>query len=163
MISGAGKQLLMTEDTQVYKLLNNAVKMTDFVGRHVLYTYNVETLKMDKAEAAAQAIEEFINFAPPTHEMIDYLNRMGFLWFTKYGTRVLKTMKDNAVAKPFDVLMTLGQASAMGFDTIFGSIPGVTKGLLSNVGNPVSMFMSSLDESLPFLGIDSVFKTLFSK
>ena len=163
MVAGAGKALLMTEDTQMYKVLNNAVKMTDFVGRHVLYTYNVETLKMDKAEAAAQAIEEFINFAPPTHQMIDFLNRMGVLWFTKYGIRVLKTMKTNAVDKPFDVLMTLGTASALGFDTIFGSIPGVTKGLLSNVANPVSMFLSSFGESIPIASTDMVFETVFNK
>ena len=159
-VLGVGKQMFMTEDTELYKMLNNAVKMTDFVGRYVLYTHNIETGKMDKAEAAADAIKEFINFAPPTHKIIDYLNRMGLVWFSKYGLRVLKTMADNAVDKPFSVLMTLGSASAMGFDTIFGSIPGVTKGLFSNVGNPLSMFFSSFGESIPLAGTDAVLGSL---
>jgi hypothetical protein len=162
VIAGAGKQLLLTQDTQMYRLLNNAVKMTDFVGRHVLYDHYVKTLKMDKKEAAAKAIEEFINFAPPTHQFIDYLNRMGILMFTKYGVRVLKTMATNAVDKPFSVLMTLGSASVLGMSTIFGSIPGVTKGLLSNWSNPVSMFTGSFMESLPLAGMESVSETLLS-
>ena len=148
-VKNVGKVIFLAEDTTAYKMMNNAVKMTDFVGRHVLYTHLVETKGVKKGEAAAIATEEFVNFNLPTHRMVEYLNKLGLLMFTKYGIRVLKTVKGNAMERPYETITALLQAGAMGFDTTFGSIPGVTKGIFSNFANPFSTALSSAEGIAP--------------
>jgi len=200
MVQNVGKVLLLTEDTQAYKVLNNAVKMTDFVGRHILYNYYMDQIKsnaskvaqLDKQlkdpnitskqfekiskqkkiletlisnspqnaeQAASSVIEEFINFNLPTHKTIEYLNKTGFFWFTKYGIRVLKPILKSAIDKPFDAAMSVLTATSLGLDHIYNSIPFATKGGFAFISNPVSMFTDTID--LPVTA--SIFKTILSK
>jgi len=146
-VQKVGKVVLLTEDTQAYKVLNNAVKMTDFIGRHVLYNHYLEG-GMPNSEAVAAVSDEFINFSVPTHRMIEYGNTIGLLWFTKYGSRVLKVIAESVIDKPYDVFMAFMFSVHLGLDNIINSIPGVTKSLFSNLGDPVSSIVESADESL---------------
>lgn len=146
-IRNVGKTLVMTEDTKAFKVLNNAVKMTDFIGRYVLYNHYTQD-GMEHGEAITSVIDEFVNFDIPTHRMVEYANAVGFLWFTKYGSRILKVIKESAVDKPFTFFMTLMMSNHTGLDNIAGSIPGVTKDLLAPVGNPIGSFLDTSDETL---------------
>jgi hypothetical protein len=146
-IQNVGRVFFLAEDTRIFKELNNAVKMTDFVGRHVLYSHYVKG-GMDHKKAIASVEDEFVNFNAPTHKMIEYGNKVGLLWFTKYGSRVLKVIKDSAVDKPFDVFMAYMMSAQLGMDNILNSIPGVTKNLFAPLGNPFDSFLGSLDESI---------------
>jgi len=100
---------------------------------------------MSHEEAVAKATEEFVDFNPPTHKIINYLNIIGIFWFTTYGMRILKVIKNSIVDKPFEVLMSVILSSELGMDNIMNSVPGVTKGVFSNVGNPISMGLDSLN------------------
>ena len=163
IVQNVGKVTFLTQDTQAYQVLNNAVKMTDFVARHVLYHYYTSSARGDEQmsheEAVAEAIEEFVNFAVPTHRMIEYLNTIGLLRFTKYGIRILKVIKESAMDKPFDVAAALFLSTHIGADNINNSIPGVTKNMFSNFGNPFSFFVDSVDSILPV----NYLKMFFSK
>jgi len=163
IVQNVGKVTFLTQDTQAYQVLNNAVKMTDFVARHVLYHYYTSSARGDEQmsheEAVAEAIEEFVNFAVPTHRMVEYLNSIGLLRFTKYAIRILKVIKNNAMDKPFDVAAALFLSTHIGADNINNSIPGVTKNMFSNFGNPFSFFVDSVDSILPV----NYLKMFFSK
>ena len=72
LINKVGKVALMAEDTQAYKLLNNAVAMTDFVGRYIMYRHYMEQAhKAGKKPAdvqrqiVAKVMHQFINFNLP--------------------------------------------------------------------------------------------------
>ncbi len=136
----------MTEDTKTFKFLNNAVKMTDFVGRYILYDHYTGQ-GMNHKEATAAVTDEFVNFDIPTHRMVEYGNMIGFLWFTKYGTRILKTIKNAAIDKPFTFFMTLAMSDHMGVDNIANSMIGV-KNPFSMIGNAPGMALDAADESL---------------
>ncbi len=140
-----GRTLFMTTDTEGYKILNNAVKMTDYMGRYVLYKkYTKEGMGHDAAIAAVN--EEFVNFELPTHRMIEYGNNIGLIWFSKFALRVLKPMASMVAEKPFTALATFALSTAAGMSNILGSIPGVTKDMLQAFGDPVSALTDSIGE-----------------
>jgi hypothetical protein len=155
-IQNVGKIMFMTQDTNGYKLLNNAVKMTDFIGRHILYTHYTKVDKMDKAEAAAKAMEEFVNFDVPTHRLTEYFNEIGLFWFTKYGVRILKPIYKSIIEKPFDVAMSIMMASHLGADHVYNSIPLVTSDPLNKIDNPVGSFLGSLFMPVPLAATETI-------
>ena len=130
-------------------MLNNAVKMTDYVGRYVLYHhYTAQGMSHDNAVSAV--MDEFINFDLPTHKTIEYLNNIGLIWFSKYQIRVLKHIKNLVKESPFTTLATfiIGMAPFMGDNNILNSVPGVTKDALQGFGDPLSSLLSSVDQIL---------------
>jgi len=155
IIQGIGKQVFLSEDTTTYKILNNAVKMTDFVGRYVLYTH-YEKKGISHKKAVKDCLQEFVDFAAPTHKIIDYGNKMGVFWFTRYGLRILNVIKNSAIDRPFDTLVACMISCFSGLDNIVNSIPGITKNFFSFANNPLTMFTEALDEPLPIHGIKSI-------
>jgi len=147
-----GKEIVMAEDTQSYKILNNLVKTTDFIGRYIMYkqytTVEKGDLKMDHNEAVAQVLHDFVNFNLPSHKMIEYGNQIGLIWFSKYALRILKPIKDMVKEKPFQAIMTLVFASVYALPSVFESIPFISKNPLNVFGNPLSALTDSSDEIL---------------
>ena len=149
----AGKVLFLSQDTEAYKVLNNGVKLTDFVGRHVLYTHYTKTKGMDPKEAAQKVIEEFINFDIPSHRITEYLNEIGLLWFTKYATRIPMVAAKAIVDKPFDAAMSYLLSTHVGLDNIVDSaIPN----LGYKVGTPFTAWPGSIDELMTAQLIGSI-------
>ena len=149
----AGKVLFLSQDTEAYKVLNNGVKLTDFVGRHVLYTHYTKTKGMDPKEAAQKVIEEFINFDIPSHRITEYLNEIGLLWFTKYATRIPMVAAKAIVDKPFDAAMSYLLSTHVGLDNIMDSaIPNFGY----KVGTPFTAWPGSIDELMTAQLIGSI-------
>ena len=147
VVQRVGRVVALTEDTNMFKTLNNAVKMTDFIGRHIMYTSNVKG-GMAHEEAVAKAEDAFVNFNIPTHQIIEYLNKIGVLWFTKYALRILKVIKDSVVDKPFDVFMAYMLSVHSGMDNIVNSTPTGIDYVLNHTSNPISMATDSVNEAL---------------
>jgi len=155
-----GKVLFLTQDTGAYKIMNNAVKMTDFVARYVLYQHYMKksTSKpgfnrrdqgaMDAAHSknVMRVMEEFVNFDLPTHKTIEWLNTVGLVWFSKYALRIQKIIVKSVIDRPFDAAVAVLMASTLGFDQIGNSLLGVNRGLTSGFDNPVGMFVDTSPE-----------------
>jgi hypothetical protein len=156
VVQKAGSHLFTTQDTQIYKVLNNAVKMTDFAGRHALYNHYVKNKGMDPKEAAALALEEFVNFDVPTHRSLEYLNQVGLVWFSKYALRILKSVAGSIKDRPFDVAMSILLASHIGLDSIYNSVLFVT----TDIGNKISTPINALTESADDPVVMSIFSTI---
>ena len=152
VLQNVGKVTFLSQDTAAYKTLNNAVQMTDFIGRHVLFNYYTQHQGMDVKIAAVKAQDEFINFEVPTHRLTEFLNKIGILWFTKYSFRILRTIFDATVDKPFTALTSYILADHLGFDHIYNSVPFISKNPLNMFGFPVTSAMDSLDE-LPTINL----------
>jgi len=144
-----GRVAFLTQDTEVYKVLNNAVKMTDFVGRHILYKHYTESLGMSQKEAAAKAIDEFVNFDIASHRITEYLNEIGLLWFTKYATRIPRIAIKAVMDRPFDSAMSYLLSTHLGTDNILDStIPN----LPYKTGLPPTAVATSMDDILSAQG-----------
>jgi hypothetical protein len=180
-----GKIAFLTQDTGAYKIMNNAVKMTDFVGRYILYQYYMSEIEAkpelkaaiigkletelghvpnsaeidDQAhkESVARVMEEFINFDLPTHKTIEYMNSIGLVWFSKYTIRVQKMIAYSIMDKPFDAAAAYLLSLTSGMDNILNSTIGVTKDMFSVFGNPISVFTGSIDEIFPISSFMAVF------
>jgi hypothetical protein len=145
-VQSVARTMFLTNDSKGYKSLNNAVKMTDFVGRYVLYHHYTESKNMDPEVAFRKVNEEFINFSLPTHRMIEYGNNMGAIWFSKYQLRVLKQILTSVADKPFTAISTFIVGSLIGTGNILNSIPGITKDLFMAFNNPLGMLDSSVGQ-----------------
>lgn len=160
-----GKMAFLTQDTAAYKTLNNMVKMTDFVGRYIMYNYYTDAArgakKLDHATAVAQVMHDFVNFNLPTHRGLQYLNDVGLLMFTKYALRVLKPIAETVTDKPFESAMSFALGHSLGASTIFDAIPIVSKNPLNVFADPISTFIGSQDDSIIMQGAELATGALF--
>lgn len=90
----AGRYLYMTHDTPLYKALSQGTQVSDFVARYTLYQHLTQRKRkrMNHDEAIQRASDMFINYDVPTHRMVQYLNDMGLLMFTKYYIRIQRAI-----------------------------------------------------------------------
>tara|TARA_R110002012_G_scaffold318308_1_gene536408 strand:- start:43059 stop:52847 length:9789 start_codon:yes stop_codon:yes gene_type:complete len=123
----------MTQDTYMYKKLSQAAQLSDFVARYALYKHSLNN-NLSTEDAANKAISTFINYDLPTHKIIQYLNDMGFLWFTKYYIRVQKILLKTAIENTGRVLSLLGISSMLNSPTIYDS--GLSP---DNIGNRMGL------------------------
>lgn len=120
-LRAVGKNVLMTHDTGLYKLLNKATILSDFTSRYVLYEHLTTRKKnpLNSKDALLQARESFVNYDIPTHRGTQYLNDMGLVWFTKYYLRIQAVIFNRVRENPLGVL------GLMGMNEIFGAFPDV--------------------------------------
>jgi hypothetical protein len=152
-----GKVVFLAEDTKMHKVLNDAVKMTDFVGRYVMYQQYTTKEGMSHEKAIAQVMHEFVNFNLPTHRMLEYANSMGFVWFSKYALRILKPLKDSIKEKSFEAISSFVVAAAWGVSSIWDAAPFVSKNPLQIFDDPLSAFAGSLDEGVIINAAEGMF------
>jgi hypothetical protein len=130
-LKAVGRTLLMTHDTTLYKVLNQATMFSDFTSRQVLQKHLTTKRKpLDTEEALRQTRAAFVNYDLPTHWAVQYMNDMGLLFFTKYYLRIqaviFQLVKDNplralSVMYGFDHIWSLSDI----FDSsMIGKTPG---------------------------------------
>lgn len=122
IVKQAGRQLYMAHDTKAYKVLNNAVRMSDFVARYALYKHLTKQ-GMSKEAALGDIVNAFINYDLPTHRLTQYLNDTGFWWFSKYAFRIQKVIMDTLIKHPGEAL------SVFLLQGIFGDAPDIVESL----------------------------------
>lgn len=169
-----GKVIFLAQDTGAYKIMNNAVKMTDFVGRFILYQHYMEQIQADLTykqdgedaiaadnrahkESVAKVMEEFINFDLPTHKTIEYMNSIGLVWFSKYAIRIQKIIANSIIERPLDAAAAYALSLTSGMDNILNSTINEAGDILRLLSDPVSAFTGSIDEIFP---ISSFFAVL---
>jgi DNA-binding Lrp family transcriptional regulator len=139
VIKDGVKQIVITKDTKIYKLLNNAALLSDFSSRYALYKqYTTVSQQFDKETAIARVMDEFVNFDLPTHKFIQYLNDMGLLWFSKYMIRIQKILTYRLMETPVAALSTLFMAGFNGTPTPFDAAVLINRNPLSAFGTPLT-------------------------
>lgn len=115
----AGKWVLITQDTPLYKVMSHGTQLSDFVARYTLYQHLTTRSKerMEHLDAVQLTSEAFVNYDIPAHRKLQALNDNGIVWFTKYYLRIQKVimmlMRDNP-----------GRAMAMvGLENYFSTLP----------------------------------------
>lgn len=93
-VRAVGKQAYMTHDTTMYKVLSQGTQLSDYVARYTLYQHvrNRDKASMSHDEAMFFVMEAFVNYDIPTNRTLQYMNDMGFVFFTKYYLRIQRVI-----------------------------------------------------------------------
>jgi len=127
IVKQGGHALFMSEKTGFFQLIAKMTAYSDFVARYSQYTLGIEKeqkryqekngTKMPKEEAerlAEQTLvrvrDAFVNYAKPDSKLMQYMNDMGLVAFSKYAVRIQLGIQDLIKLKPLRfILATIGQ------------------------------------------------------
>ena len=115
----AGSELAITQDSNIYKLLNEALELGDFVAKFVLYTHLTEVEGMSHEDAIEQARSEFIDYNRNQNPIMDAFNKLGITSFLKYFMRKHPIMWDTVKKNPSRTIVQILTATQLGMPTIF--------------------------------------------
>lgn len=110
--------LYITNRTPVFKAMERAVQASDFAARYAQYHLMLE--KGVKPAAAIKNVRDnFIDYNKPDSRLVEWANKMGFVMFTKYFTRIQRVLGKYGKEHPSKVLLAiLGQDLVYELDTI---------------------------------------------
>jgi hypothetical protein len=84
----------------MFKLLNNTVKYSDFVGRYVLHKHTIaennklpKDKQLSKSDIMTFIAEAFIQYDLPDPKSLDFANSIGLFMFTKYFVGIQKVIR----------------------------------------------------------------------
>ena len=134
-VRAIGKQLYMTHDTTAYKVLSQGTQLSDYVARYTLYQHvrNRDVDPMSHEDALHFVMEAFINYDVPTHRNLQYMNDMGFVYFTKYYLRIQRVILALYRDQPARAL------AMVAFNSFFeGASTLMDSQMVERLGNPLS-------------------------
>lgn len=106
--------LYITENTKLFKLIEKGIQASDFAARYAQYHLMVEQ-GTSKKEAIDAVRDNYINYNTPNSRFVEWANRMGFIMFTKYFTRIQKVIHRYGKEHPIKVLLSIiGQNFLLG-------------------------------------------------
>lgn len=143
-VVNVGKEVLMTEDSTIYKGMSYATQVSDFLARYTLYQHQISKKDpMTHNEAIQQASDAFINYDIPTHRTVQYANDSGFVMFTKYYLRIQKMLQFMYRNHPGRIMAILAA------ENILGAQPTVLdSSMFVRMGNPFDIGAFNYPESL---------------
>jgi hypothetical protein len=79
-----------------------------------------EFLKEAAYRRRIKVVDSFVNYNKPSGRMEEYLNRMGFIMFTKYAKRIQRVIATTSIENPLNVLLVLATEGVLGdVDSIY--------------------------------------------
>lgn len=127
-------QIYMGENTGTFQFMKYSTQVSDFTARYALYVHLSKDKTMTEAQKLSDISESFINYDTPSHRMMEALNSVGLLWFTKYVLRVQKPLWNAVKANPSRAMLL------MFFDYISDSFTLVTESSMFNrIYNPLKL------------------------
>jgi hypothetical protein len=100
-----GKELAMMRGSKTFAMAAMANQYGDFIGRYVMYKYDMEVKKVDKQTAIDNALDAFIFYDEPTDPILQGLNDYGFVWYSKFYLRIQRTIFRLVGEKPANMFM----------------------------------------------------------
>lgn len=156
------KGILGLPDSTAYRAMNNFVRNSDFIARHVVANHWAAQQAKEQGRAVsesqmnehyAEAVELFVNFDAPTHRGTQYANDIGIAWFTKYLFRVNRAVARTFLKNPVKVSLAMLGMDLAGFDaftdTPIGSAIIAGRDPLSALGDPITSAVSALSLTVP--------------
>lgn len=144
-VKTVAREVLMTKRSKMYKGLAHLTQVSDLAARYALYNHLVSRKKnpMTREAAINQVVEQFVNYDLPTHEFIEFGNKYGLLWFTKYYIRTQKVLMRMARENPTRLaILASGEMLLDDVDTIHDSWMTPDR-LMNRWKNPISSMMSA--------------------
>lgn len=149
----------MSPGTTLHNMLSHATQYSDFVARYTLYQHLTTKKNGAKSKQEAMKIisDSFVNYDVPSGQMMQYMNDMGLLMFTKYYLRIQRVIMNNFREHPARAMMLLTlDAYMQGMQSI------VDSSMWTRLGNPLEwgalQYPGSLDELGTIQAMTAIFK-----
>lgn len=143
-VASFGKTMFATQDTKLYKMLNQPIQLSDFSARYALYTYMMEEGATNEA-AINEAQDAFVFYDAPTHKGLQYANDTGLLMFSKYYIRIQKQIIKLFADRPATMLAFTLSQGAINIPNIVDS-SFITNSITDRLTNPLSAGMDAISE-----------------
>ena len=129
--------LTIDKGTLLHNFLSDATQFSDLSAKYVLAKHNMDK-GMDLSNAIYESQINFINYDMPTNQFLDYMNRMGFMIFTKFFLRFQQVMLKLFNKMPITALAQHYAIEQLGGQGIYEPF------IFSRFGNPFddSIFMA---------------------
>ena len=154
LVKNGSDWVLLTVRNPIVKFMNTATQYSDFVARYAKYHMLMESKGASHEQAVEIVMDDFINYNKANSKALEWANKNGLVMFSKYFTRIQRTISRLAKDKPMTVLMTVGL-----MDGLYGGLPDPTdssiyrKDLLSITHlNPFSHIENFLEPGLHKFG-----------
>lgn len=121
--------LTLDKGTLGHNFLSEATQFSDLSAKYVLAKYNMDK-GMDLQNALYESQINFINYDIPTNQFLDYMNRMGFMLFTKFFLRFQQVMLKMAHKMPVASLAQYYAVEHLGGQGIYEPF------IFNRLGNP---------------------------
>ena len=115
--------LYMTPRSPIFKVLLKSTQYSDLVARYATYhglreKYVRQGMSQESADKQAldYSIDAFINYELPDSRLVNYLNKMGLVMFTKYFTRIQNVLKRTIKDNPINVAGLMGMETMLNID-----------------------------------------------
>lgn len=133
-VVGASNQMYMGEDTGLYQFMRYATQASDFTARYALYVHLSKDKTKPQSEIFKELSESFVPYDVPSHRMMEALNSVGLLMFTKFVLRIQKPLFEAIKANPSNAMLLWLT------DYFFDGLTVVTESsLMSRFYNPLKL------------------------
>lgn len=154
-IKTVASNLLVTRKSHIYKTLSYLTQTSDLAARYALYQHLVKNKKMRREEAVEKVVKRFVNYDVPTDPKLDWANRVGLIWFSKYFMRIQAVLVEMVREEPARMLLWLGLHNILDITTVWDS--AATPDTLANrVHNPIGSILNAPEQIITLTAIDAL-------
>lgn len=102
-----GKQVLMTHDSAIYRVLNQLTQMGDFTAKYALYEHLTKRANkpVSHEDAIQRITETFINYDNPLPRSLAWAESIGLVYFFKYFLSIQRVLMRMMKERPASALM----------------------------------------------------------
>lgn len=129
-----GRQLIITKDTAIYRMLEKGTRYGDFVAKAILYQYLQKNKRMSKEKALSKVRYEYVNYDMLPGRTREYLENMGLLWFYNYKLRIARTALSMLKENPVASLLYMVSPISIGTPITDNVVANILSGAGSSVG-----------------------------
>lgn len=129
-----GRQLIITKDTAIYRMLEKGTRYGDFVAKAILYRYLQENKRLSKEKALSKVRYEYVNYDMLPGRTREYLENMGLLWFYNYKLRIARTALSMLKENPLAALLYMISPISIGTPITDNVVVNTLSGFGSSVG-----------------------------
>lgn len=117
VLKEAGRQIVLTKDTAIYRALEKGTQYGDFVAKAILYKHLKDKKQMKPKEALSKVRYEFVNYDMLPSRTREYLENIGLLWFYNYKLRITRTAVSMIKENPLHVILSMFAPIELGVGT----------------------------------------------
>lgn len=145
--------LLLDKGTIGHNFLSEATQFSDLSAKYVLARHNMDK-GMDLQSALYESQVNFINYDIPTNQFLDYMNRMGFMLFTKFFLRFQQVMLKMAHKMPVSSMAQYYAVEHLGGQGIYEPF------IFNRFGNPFDGSVTLADNAFTDTIVADVIKAV---
>jgi hypothetical protein len=109
----AGKYAIMSRDTALYKLMDQATQYGDFIAKSILYDHLMQSGVSEK-DATRDITDEFVNYDYLPGRTRTYMDSLGVTWFWNFKVRSIKIALNLIRDNPLFVFLSVAGITQFG-------------------------------------------------